>query len=60
MLERGEQVPTRLVPEARATEVCCFCGNATLDGIYVRRDPVGLACAGGAAVNGPATMADAE
>jgi hypothetical protein len=26
------------------TEICCFCGRPTDDGIYVRADPRGLLC----------------
>lgn len=27
-------------------ETCCFCGAANRDGIYLRREPYGLACHG--------------
>lgn len=29
---------TALADEYRELETCCFCGDATLDGIYVRHD----------------------
>lgn len=31
--------PTPLLPEHREEETCCFCGKATMSGIYVRVDP---------------------
>lgn len=27
-------------------EICCWCGNATVRGIYFREDPAKLACKG--------------
>jgi len=39
--------PTRavhaLIKEARETETCCDCGEKTLSGIYVRKDPLKVA-----------------
>ena len=29
-----------------AMETCCWCGDGTMDGIYVRHDPAEVACAG--------------
>jgi hypothetical protein len=37
--EEGDREPTRLLPNARSIEKCCYCGRDTLSGIYVRRDP---------------------
>ena len=31
--------PVQMTPEWRETEVCCWCGKDTTDGIYVREDP---------------------
>lgn len=34
---RGE--PHRIVPEYAEEETCCYCGQLTTSGIYVRVDP---------------------
>ena len=42
----GEE-PVRII--GLVAELCCFCGNPTLDGIYVRQDPKKTFCKGEAA-----------
>lgn len=37
----GRQPVTMRVPQA---EVCCFCGQPTTSGIYVRYNPAELSC----------------
>ncbi len=31
--------PIRVADEFTEVEICCFCGNLTREGIYVRTDP---------------------
>lgn len=39
--------PHRFVEAARELEVCCFCGDDTSSGIYIRYDPArALLCTG--------------
>lgn len=40
----GDRVPTA-VKDTR-TEVCCFCGEMTAEGIYYRYDPSQILCKG--------------
>jgi hypothetical protein len=44
--EQGDRRPLTLALEARQMESCCFCGQQTYAGIYVRADPMVLACRG--------------
>ncbi len=37
-IERNPGRPPVVLTE-EASEICCFCGNATTSGIYVREDP---------------------
>jgi len=37
---------TRLTERLRVDETCCFCGEVTSAGIYVRHDPYELRCQG--------------
>ena len=43
--EPGRQ-PMRMRPEYVRSEVCCFCGELTGDGIYYRADPMTAICKG--------------
>ena len=45
--ERPGKVPTRMKPEYRETERCCWCGEDTRSGIYVRVDPATVPYPGG-------------
>jgi hypothetical protein len=38
--------PIRIVERHRIDETCCFCGEVTSAGIYVRHDPYELRCQG--------------
>ncbi len=40
--ENGDRTPTRLIDAD--TEVCCFCGSETSDGIFVRAEPQDPPC----------------
>jgi len=42
------RIPHRLIEAgvSNRNEVCCFCGNLTQSGIYVREDPKKLQCKG--------------
>lgn len=42
--QNPDRIPYRLVDEYRKLEMCCFCGQMTLSGIFVRRDRKGLKC----------------
>jgi hypothetical protein len=44
--DRPVETTTRIVEEYRAEEACCFCGERTSAGIYVRHDPEETACKG--------------
>jgi len=39
-----DEEPARM--KKSATQTCCFCGNRTHDGIFIRHDPVNLKCKG--------------
>jgi hypothetical protein len=39
-------VVIRVPDSMRVDEHCCFCGEVTSAGIYVRQDPTKLACGG--------------
>ena len=40
----GDRQPCRMVGGDK--DKCCFCGGTTTEGIYVREDPMGVACGG--------------
>lgn len=39
-------IPVQLREEFRVIELCCFCGYATNDGIYIRYNPSLIPCKG--------------
>ena len=44
-----KRTPSRLKPEEGQSlpmEDCCYCGEGTAEGIYVRDDPVAVRCQG--------------
>lgn len=43
--EEGElRLPVRVKYEHRDEETCCFCGEKTMSGIYIRQDPAKMDC----------------
>jgi hypothetical protein len=45
-VSRPQSTPLRLVGELRVTERCCYCGDGTSAGIYLREDPSNVPCGG--------------
>jgi len=41
-----DREPHRFVEDARQIEVCCYCAEFTLSGIYQRQDPSLVGCGG--------------
>ena len=41
-----DRVPHRVIGDLLCREFCCFCGDYTNSGIYVRQSPEGLICMG--------------
>jgi hypothetical protein len=39
-------VPVRLASEAAELTACCYCGEPTIFGVYVRQDPAEVSCGG--------------
>jgi hypothetical protein len=44
--EHPDQSPYRFTMTARFTEKCCYCGNSTDSGIYIRTPPDTVGCGG--------------